>query len=273
MINQFSVPPRFPGYFSLRGAIILLTLSAAVITSCVTTKNSYYFKTLPRDTVINYKAVIPETRIQQKDQLSIIIASSNPEEDKIYNAPLIAGSVTNGTSSVSPASYQVDENGMIRFHKLGMIRVEGLTRRELREKLQTDLQPYLKDPIVSVRFTNHKITVLGEVQHPQVLPLPEEKISLLEALGASGDVTAFARREHLLIIRETDSGRQFKRISLEDQSLFSTDWFYLRNNDVVYVEPNDKKINEEKRSRTQQTISIALASLSTAIIILDRIFR
>ena len=103
--------------------------------------------------------------------------------------------------------------------------------------------------------------------------MPEEHISLLEVLGSSGDVTPFGKRDNILIIRETDNGKQTKRINLEDHSIFSSDWYWLEPGDVVYVEPNDKKINEENRAKRNQTISIALSALSVAIIILDRIIR
>jgi polysaccharide export outer membrane protein len=147
-----------------------------------------------------------------------------------------------------------------------------MTRRELKEKLQKDLTPFLKDPIVSIRYLNRKVTVLGEVQKPSVVPMPEEQLSLLEVLGSSGDVSTFARRDNILVIRDTGSGKELKRINLEDRSIFTSEWYYLKPDDVVYVEPNDKKVNEEKRNRKQQTISIVLAAASLAIIILNRIF-
>jgi len=147
-----------------------------------------------------------------------------------------------------------------------------MTRRELKDKIQKDIQPYLKDPVVNVSYLNHRITVLGEVNKPQVLQMPEEQMSLLEVLVSSGDVTPSARRDNILIIRETGNGKQFKRINLEDHSIFTSEWYYLQPDDVVYVEPNDKKLNEEKRNKRLQTVSMALSAISLALIILNRIF-
>jgi polysaccharide export outer membrane protein len=103
--------------------------------------------------------------------------------------------------------------------------------------------------------------------------MPEEQLSILEVLGASGDINLLGKKDNVLIIRETEAGKQFKRLNLEDHSVFNSEWYYLKPDDVVYIEPNDKKINEEKRARTQQTISLALSGLSLAIIILNSLLR
>ena len=210
--------------------------------------------------------------IKKNDQLSINISSLNREEDLTYNAPAISA-IPGGLTSVGAGGYLVDASGNIQLHKLGLIHAEGMTRSALKEKIQKDISPFLKDPVVTVRYLNHRVTILGEVVKPQVVQMPEEHISLLEVLGSSGDVTPFGKRDNILIIRETDNGKQTKRINLEDHSIFSSDWYWLEPGDVVYVEPNDKKINEENRAKRNQTISIALSALSVAIIILDRIIR
>ena len=196
----------------------------------------------------------------------IVISSLNREEDVIYNAP--AASSGSLTGSGSGVGYLVDANGNIQQHKLGVLHVENMTRRELKDKIQKDISPYLKDPVVTVRYLNHRITVLGEVGKPGVIQMPEEQLSLLEVLGTTGDVTPFARRDNILIIRETSNGKTFKRLNLENHSLFTSEWYYLQPDDVVYVEPNDKKVNEENRNKRQQVISMALSGLSIAISLL-----
>ena len=103
--------------------------------------------------------------------------------------------------------------------------------------------------------------------------MPEEQLSLLEVLGSSGDLSQLAKRDNILIIREKGNIKQFKRINLEDHSIFTSEWYYLQPGDVVYVEPNDKRIKDEKRSRVQQNVSLAVSGISLAIIILDRILR
>jgi len=253
-------------------AVLAIGMLAA-FSSCTTTKNSYYFKTVPKDTTIKSMAnPVAESKIKKNDLLAIGISSLNRDEDATYNAASAAGATSTGTTA-SGSGYLVDVNGNIQLHRLGVMHVEGMTRRELKEKIQKEIQPYLKDAIVTVRYLNHKVTVLGEVNKPQVIQMPEEQLSLLEVLGSSGDVSQFARRDNILVIRETSSGKQLKRINLENHSIFNSEWYYLQPDDVVYIEPNDKKVNEENRAKRLQIISLALSGATVAIIILDRIFR
>jgi len=179
----------------------------------------------------------------------------------------------NSSGAGASVGYQVDAKGEIQVHRIGMVRAEGMTRKELKKKLESSLAPYLKDPVVTVRYLNHRVTILGEVAKPQVVTMPEERISILELLGISGDVTQFARRDNILVIRESEKGKEFKRLNLQDHSVFTSDWYYLKPDDVVYVEPNDKKMNEEKRSKTQQNISIGLSALSTILVVIGLVTR
>ena len=124
-----------------------------------------------------------------------------------------------------------------------------------------------------VRYLNHKITVLGEVAKPTIIQMPEEYLSLFDVLSSSGDLTQFAKRDNILVIRETSKGKELKRLNLEDHSIFNSAWYYLQPDDVVYVEPSDKKLNEEKRNQKMQTVGLALSGVSILVILLDRIFR
>lgn len=245
------------------------------LSSCKAPLNttSAYFKTIKNDTTISNAATKGgDLKIRKNDLLSINISSLNKEEDIIYNAPALV--ISSGTTSgLTGNGYLVDADGNIQLHKLGLLHVEGFTRAFLKNKIQKDISPYLKDPVVTVRFLNHKITVLGEVVKPQVIPMPEEQLSLLDVLGASGDITQFARRDNILVIRENADGKEFKRINLEDHSIFTSKWYWLQPDDVVYIEPNDKKIIEEDRNRRQQNLSIGLSALSLVFIILTRYIK
>ena len=268
-------PPSFTinRSFFLTGCICLLVI--VFLGSCKTTKNTTaaYFKSLKNDTTINNTSTRGgDLQIRKNDLLAVNISSLNKEEDMIYNAPAI-GTSMGSTSGSGNTGYLVDGEGNIQLHKLGLLHVEGMTRAGLKNKIQTDISPYLKDPVVTVRYMNHKITVLGEVTKPQVLPMPEEQLTLLDVLGSSGDVTQFARRDNILIIRENAAGKEFKRINLEDHSVFSSKWYWLEPNDVVYIEPNDKKIQEEDRARRQQNLAIGLSALSLVFIILTRYIK
>ncbi len=252
--------------------VIYLMILPVIFASCSLPKNAYYFKDLQRDTSINTPSRGAELKIRKNDVLQINISSLNPAEDMIYNAA--AGSGAAGSlASVSNNGYVVDGGGQIQLHKLGSIKVEGMTRAGLKDKIQNDMAPYLKDPVVTVRFQNHKITVLGEVNQPQVIPMPEEQLSILEVLGISGDVSQLARRDNILVIRETENGKEFKRLNLEDKSIFTSSWFWLQPGDVVYVEPNDVKLNEAKRAQRTQNISIGLSAISVIIIVLNTLIK
>ena len=269
-MNRLLGKTNYPNLNNIAALAIVMLIA---FSSCKTTKNSYYFQTVPRDTTIKSMVnPVAESKIKKNDLLAIGISSLNREEDATYNAASATGTSSTGTTAAG-SGYLVDVNGNIQLHKLGVLHVEGMTRRELKDKIQKDIQPYLKDAIVTVRYLNHNVTVLGEVNKPQVLPMPEERLTLLEVLAASGDLSQSGRRDNILVIREMSNGKQLKRINLEDHSIFNSEWYYLQPDDVVYIEPNDKKIKEENRNKRLQVVSLALSGISVAVIILARIFR
>ena len=240
-----------------------------LLSSCKVTEppNTRYFNNLLKDTSFTTATnKYTEFKIRKNDQLGIVIASSSREEDALFNAPAGSGS-SNASGSTITSGYAVDANGNIQIHKLGEIKVEGMTRRELKEKMQKDLLPYLKDPIVNVSFLNHKITVLGEIKLPRSVNMPQEQMSILEVLAEGGDVSELARRDNVLIIRETETGKQTKYINLEDKAIFNSPWYYLQPDDVVYISPSDYKMTEAKRLRKQQTLTIATSVVSLALVV------
>lgn len=261
--SNINYKKRNRNLFTVMGCLAIIMAMA----SCSVPKTVSYFKNLQQDTSINTMGRGEDIKIQKKDILLVSFSSLNPNEDAIYNAPVLVS----GSSGM--AGYQVDDNGNIQLHKLGLIKVEGLTRAQLKEKVQQDISPYLKDPVVTVFFQNHKITVMGEVGSPKVINMPEEKMPVLEALTMSGDVSDFGKLDHVLVIRDTETGKQFKRINLEDQSIFTSAWYWLNPGDVLYVEPNDSKEKEAKRVRLQQNLALGVTALSIAIIVLDRIIK
>jgi polysaccharide biosynthesis/export protein len=269
--------------------IVLLAIS--FLSSCTATKSSYYFKSLQKDTSLKvFVNKDIDLKIRKNDRLSIDVSSLNKDEDALYNSSASSGgssstlsSLATGvgasstTSTVTPvtgpaAGYLVDTFGNIQIHKLGVVYVEGMTTKELSTKLEKDLLPYLKEPIISVNFANHHITILGDVGKPQILDMPSSPLSIFDALAMSGDVTLEASKKNILIIRDSLDHKIFKRIDLEDGSAFNTPWFYLEANDIVYVQPDIEKIeNQAKRLSTQQAITIAASALSIIVIILDRV--
>jgi len=260
--------------------------TVCVFSSCSSIKTSYYFKSIQKDTTINtFVTKNLELKIQKGDNLAIQVSSFDKSQDELYNSTTSANSTSGFLSSLpggapegvtipvqGPPGYKVDSAGNIQIHTLGIINVEGMTLKELQNKLQNDLLAYLKDPLVYVNFANHKITILGDVSKPQILEMPEEPLTLLDALALSGDVQQNAEIKNVLIIRDSLNNKKFKHINMEDGTIFNSSWYYLQPNDIVYVEPNAKKLDaEERRSETAQTIAIASSVLTILIIILDRI--
>jgi polysaccharide export outer membrane protein len=249
--------------------IFFTSYSILLLFSCAPAKNLVYFQNLQKDTVL--LTVVDnnfELKIRKNDLLYVGITSPDPVSTLVFNAP--QGPATSGAqpgnSSSNTIGYLVDQEGNIILYKLGFIHVEGLTRQELKLRLEKDLSPYLKDVVVTVRFLNNHVTVLGEVSKPQVIPMVTEKMSLLEALGMSGDVIITGRKDNVLVIRETPSGKQIKRLNLTDKSIFNSPYYYLKPDDVVYVEPSQVKIKNSGTS--PQTIGYFLTGLTLVITLL-----
>ncbi|WP_162944938.1 polysaccharide biosynthesis/export family protein [Flavisolibacter nicotianae] len=235
--------------------------------SCKTPTNAGYFQTIKRDTTLqNTVAKEFDLKIKPDDLLSIGITSASPELATLFNSAQSAGA-SGGTGAVT-GGYLVDKNGNIQLYKLGDVKAAGLTKKELKGKLESDLAPYLKDPVVTVRLAAGHVTVLGEVGSPGTVDLPADQVSLLDVLGKSGDLTKDAKKENILIIRQTDSGKEFRHLDLSDHSVFTSPYFFLQNGDVVYVEPDPKK---KETPKLQQAIAYAISGISILSLILSRI--
>ena len=236
--------------------------------SCTTSRSTAYFQNISRDTtLVGTTAPNPELKIVPYDNLSIHISSLNPVDDNIFNAPALTGTENSG-------GYVVDKDGKIQLRKLGQIQAGGMTRRELANNIQQGLLPFLKDPIVTVQFLNHKVTVFGEVGSPKIVNMPEEKLALIDAVVSSGGLNANSAPDRIMVIREEGDKKIVKYVSLQDNSLFLSPWYYVQPNDVVYVAPDDmKKQKEEKKANVQRNIGFITAGASFLFLIIDRITR
>ena len=246
--------------------IFILTVTAIFLTSCKVYRPAYFFKDISRDTVITgFVNKELELKIQTNDQLAISIASLNVMEDAIFSSRGVEGDVKN--------SFQVSQDGCIYLHKLGKLTVIGLTRNELKAKLETELLPYLKDPIVTVNFSNHRVTVLGE-GNSQVVEIPSEKISLLEVMAKTGGGKPNAQLNNVMIIRESQNTKQVKHLNLENPSIFTSPWYYLQPNDIVVIKPNElKDTAEQRRTNRHMLYTTILSSITFVFIMIDRIVR
>ena len=261
-----STPP-----YRLLSVLLLLPL----LFSCGTVKNVKYFDNL-QDSIISRQVDMIEPVINKNDILSIAVTSLSPEASAMFNMPNLPGGVAfgSGTSSLgNTAGYIVTEDGFIQFPVLGQIKVAGLTKKQISQNITNQLieKKLLLDPIVGVRQLNFHVTVLGEVARPTVITVPNEKINLLEAIGMAGDMTLYANRQNVMLIREENGDKIVRRINLNSSQTLSSPYYYLRSGDVVYAEPNETRI--KSTSETRQMLPVILSGLSVLIIALDRLIR
>ena len=261
--------------------IILSITMVILLTGCNAYKKMVYVQNA--GTAVSYtdsiQSVIPDPTLKIGDLLTITVNSNTPESSAPFNLPLIPGGDMNlytvKYSSVGMASYQnylIDVEGNITFPILGKIHASGMTKIALYNYLKNKIYPfYIKDePIISIRYANYKVSVLGEVVRPGVFNIQNEKISIFEAIALAGDLSVFGKRDNVLLIRENANGkRETLRIDLRDKKLIDSPYFFLQQNDVLYVQPNEPKSRASFFS-TAETLSISmigtLISLATLII-------
>jgi polysaccharide export outer membrane protein len=232
--------------------------------SCGSEKKTAYFSKQGA-AEINSSNEAPSPVIEINDLLSITVSSLSAQASNEFNMPNVVGFTSvSYSSTVSPLSgYLVGPDGYIKFPKLGRIKAIDLTPGQLEDKITEMLQAEgsLQKPIVSVRHLNFKVTVLGEVARPSVFNIPNARISLLEAIGMAGDLTIYGRRDNVLLIREEDKKKITIRINLNSNELFKSPYYYLKSNDVIYVEPNGAKVTSSSKGRDVMPIILSMLSL------------
>jgi polysaccharide biosynthesis/export protein len=263
--------------------LALLLVSFSLLPSCIDTKKTVYFNNI-QDTIILNKTFTSESPIQKADLLNISISSLNPEASSIFNNIPISSALVSSNSSLtanggtltSPPQqlgYLVDEDGNIKIPVIGKVKADGLTKRQLEDTIAFMLfnKKLLIDPIVVVRFLNYRVTVIGEVGRPTTISVVNEKMTILEALGIAGDLTVYAKRENILLIRENDTAKILHRINLNSPAILSSPYYYLKSNDVIYVEARKEKTLAT--SRTQQLLPIIISILGFVAIILTQVIK
>lgn len=263
-------------------SIVILTM---LLVSCNAQKDVVYLQ----DSTIDVPVAIENQKVlraQPMDQLQIVVNSKDPETSAMFTLhqptsrmyPSSSQSLkSTGLSSsheIYLTSYQVSSAGTIDFPVLGEIKVEGLTRQQIAEKIKKMLvsQDLVKDPIVTVDFCNAQFTVSGEVARPGKYGFDRDQITLLEALGMAGDMTILGRRDNVKVIREENGKRTTHLVDLRSEKLFDSPVYYLKQNDVIYVEPNKVKagqstINENSWKSVSLWVSIASLLTSVAVLI------
>ena len=212
----------------------LAILLAILFASCASKKDVAYFQNAKSfETIVDTDTFVPKFKVD--DNVSIFVSTFDPEAAKPFN--LVRQTSGNSGEIVN---YLIDIDGNIDFPVLGKIKLLGLTIEEakvlLKEKLE---QGYLKDPVVNIRLLNFKISILGQVRNPGTFTINSERITVLQALALAGDLTIKGRRDNVLIVRDFKGTKTYSRIDLTNKEVFNSPVYYLTQNDVVYVEPNN----------------------------------
>ncbi len=244
-------------------------------TSCVSTQRATYFNNAEDTTFSTKPDEVFDAPILKNDILSITISSANAEASALFNTTnSYQTSSTTSTGTVSSASgYLVSSEGFIQLPILGNIKAAGVTRKQLKLDITNLIldKKLLIDPIVTVRYLNFEVTVIGEVEHPTVINVPNEKISLIKALGLAGDITIYGKKDNVLLIRENDGKRKIKRINLNSKNFLISSYYYLQPNDVIYVEANKEKV--ASASRNQALLPTILSGLSLVAVIVSQLVK
>lgn len=242
---------------------LYILLTASLLCSCVTRQQLAYFRPITAESAEEINKTMkpqPEPRIKINDALIITVSALDPEAVIPYNLPNVTYASPTSSTVPTVASFQyytVDEQGNIEFPVLGKLHVVGMSQSEVINLIEDKLKGQVKDPIVTMRFLNARVTVLGEVKNPGTYYLNNGRISILEALGMAGDMTQYGRRDNVLITRENNGKLEFARLDLRGDDVFKSPYFYLQQNDVVMVEPN------QARTTSNQSISLWLSLVGT----------
>ncbi|WP_132052495.1 polysaccharide biosynthesis/export family protein [Pseudocnuella soli] len=257
----------------MRNYLLLVLFCGLFITSCRTEQRAIqnYVEDL-QDTTMRISRYMAEPVIQKNDLLSIRIRSASLEEsvDQLYN--LQTG--TGGSAAVmnSPMNaYLVDQRGEIEMPRIGLLKVEGLTKTQLAEQIKEKLKSELTDPMVNIRFQNFRVIIMGEVGDPGVQTVPVENLTVLEALAMAGDITQFGNKTSVKVLRENDGQRRLGIIDLTSSKMFESPYYQLQQNDVVLVQATRYKARNAEQQRIAQQVGFVL-TIVTSIAVVYNIF-
>lgn len=253
-------------------SLLFLSIVLVLMTSCGSYKKTLY---LQNEEVLNQSSQhnLYDVRIMPKDILNITVNTTDPaasapfnlvmpsNQNNAKNRSMLGSQSTGGNQQNNLCAYLVDNEGLIEFPVLGFVKVGGLTIRECEAMFREKLKPYLKEtPIVIVRTSNYKITILGEVGSPGTFTVSDEKINILEALAQAGDMTLFSVRDDVQLMREDAHGkRTIVHLNLNDADIALSPYYFLQQNDIVYVKPSKTKV---RNNAFTSNTSIWLAAFS-----------
>ena len=250
----------------LVSSVLVALTMLLVLGSCGSTKNVAYFQNADSISLAASR-MLYEAKIMPKDELTITVITTDPKAAMPFNLSVSQTLGTGGQLSYGSGSlqgYLVDNDGNIEFPVVGTLHVGGLTKKQAEDLIKNKVKPYLaekENPIVTVRMGSYHVSVLGEVEKPGIIYAPQEKMSILEALAQCGDLTIYGKRDNVLLIRQDAAGEKHTyRMNLNDANIINSPFYYLQQNDQIYVEPNKTK---KRNSVIGSSTSIWIASISS----------
>lgn len=244
--------------------IVLITV-VVLLDSCSSAKRVAYFQNI--DSVdLSASQGLYDAKIMPKDMLTIIVNTTNPDAARPFN--LYSAIVSGQSGNNNMQGYLVDNSGNINFPVIGKVHVSGLTKGQCEDLIREKIMPYMsgtENPVVTVRMSSFRVTVAGEVNSPGVVPVNSEKMSVIEALAQAGDLTIYGRRDNVLLIRENELGQKSQvRINLNDANFINSPYYYVQQNDIIYVQPNKVKAKSSSIG-TSTTLWISGVGILTSL--------
>ncbi len=250
----------------------LIAAIVFIVSGCASQKEVTYFQGIPNEYEV-VRDMSYNIKIQSDDMISIVVNSRDPKLAQMFNLSLVAYQTNGYVSSQNRVlGYLVNEDGEINFPQLGMIKVAGMTRDELTKYITSQLvdRGYVTDAVVTIQHLNLKISVMGEVNKPGTFSLDSDRITLLDAISMAGDLTIYGMRDRVKIIREVGDKTTISTVDLRGDEILTSPYYYLQQNDIVYVEPNKAKSGQREinSNRTIGTFASVMSVILSAISII-----
>ncbi|WP_240768677.1 polysaccharide biosynthesis/export family protein [Olivibacter sp. XZL3] len=251
--------------------LLLLPVLLGFLTGCKSQRAIPYFQDMTSldKTKLN-QVKYTEPTIISDDILDITIQTADANASRSINAAATDNSIVAPNVQARATGFVVDRNGEVELPILGKIKLEGLTSFEARNVIREKARKFFIEPTVQVRFVNFKVTVIGEVNRPSSYTMPSERVTILDALGLAGDLTIYGKRENVLLVRETTNGKEMVRFNLNNSEIFNSPYYYLKQNDIIYVEPSESKVAAADNAQLMR-FSVAASVLSALAIIANLI--
>ncbi|MFN5627682.1 MAG: polysaccharide biosynthesis/export family protein [Bacteroidota bacterium] len=248
--------------------LLIVLVIASLFFSCKAKKEIVYFQgelNSKEQVNTNYNPVL-----KCDDLLSITVLGIDVEAVKPFNLPLVNAGIVGGYTqgAPTPSGFLIGPDGCIDLPVIGKIKLAELKRSQAIDSLKKSLEQYIQNPTILIRILNYKVTVLGDVKNPGTFTIPNEKISIIEALGIAGDLNITGLRKNIKVVRETEGKKKEFIIDLTKNDVFNSPVYYLQQNDLVYVEPNRSKINSSLINSSNTSIAISAVSLIATLIVL-----